>query len=31
MVEIIQVIGTHIVVPICVAGTAIVFLWMILK
>ncbi len=31
MVEIIQVIGTHIVVPICVAGTVIVFLWMTLK
>ena len=31
MVELIQVIGTYIVVPICVAGTAIVFLWLILK
>ena len=31
MVEIIQVIGTHIVVPICVAGAVIMFLWMTLK
>ena len=31
MVEIIQVIGTYIVVPICVAGTAIVFLGLTLK
>ena len=31
MVEIIQVIGTHIVVPICVAGAVVVFLWMSMK
>ena len=31
MVEIIQAFGTYIVVPICVAGTVIMFLWMTLK
>lgn len=31
MVEIIQAIGTYIVVPICVVGAITVFLWLTLK